>query len=203
MSANRKFDLEDYIPVRERIEMFWERFPNGAIKTKLLHADENFVRVYAAAFVDRDAPNPTLLATGLAEEDRTGMVNRNSAVENAESSAIGRALANAGFATSRGPSREEMAKVQRLEDHRAKVPADSGTPLDVLKDDEAKELAKLCKDWIGTDETRKGQFKLKVVELGVVEPNRSQLWQVVQQLSPAAAVKLNEWMGARDVSQPE
>jgi hypothetical protein len=57
------------------------------------------------------------IATGYAEEVRgAGNVNRTSHVENCETSAVGRALANAGMAgsdVSKRPSREEMSKVQR------------------------------------------------------------------------------------------
>jgi hypothetical protein len=58
-----------------------------------------------------------LIGTGYAEEVRgAGNVNRTSHVENCETSAIGRALANCGMAGSdmtKRPSREEMSKVQR------------------------------------------------------------------------------------------
>jgi hypothetical protein len=58
-----------------------------------------------------------LIGTGYAEEVRgAGNVNRTSHVENCETSAIGRALANCGMAgsdMSKRPSREEMSKVQR------------------------------------------------------------------------------------------
>jgi hypothetical protein len=51
--------------------------------------------------------------TGLAEETVQGRgVNATSALENCETSAIGRALANAGYATKgKRASREEMSKV--------------------------------------------------------------------------------------------
>jgi hypothetical protein len=56
------------------------------------------------------------IATGYAEEVRgAGNVNRTSHVENCETSAVGRALANAGMAgtdVNKRPSREEMMKVQ-------------------------------------------------------------------------------------------
>jgi len=58
------------------------------------------------------------IATGYAEEVRgAGNVNRTSHVENCETSAVGRALANAGMAGSdvnKRPSREEMSKVHRM-----------------------------------------------------------------------------------------
>jgi hypothetical protein len=56
------------------------------------------------------------IATGYAEEVRgAGNVNRTSHVENCETSAVGRALANAGMAGSdvnKRPSREEMSKAK-------------------------------------------------------------------------------------------
>jgi deoxycytidylate deaminase len=60
-----------------------------------------------------------IIATGWAEEIRgVGNVNKTSHVENAETSSLGRALANAGLSGSdftKRPSREEMAKVVRYE----------------------------------------------------------------------------------------
>lgn len=53
-------------------------------------------------------------ATGYAFEiDGTGMANKTSALENAESSARGRALQALGYTGAKSPSREEMEKVQR------------------------------------------------------------------------------------------
>ena len=54
--------------------------------------------------------------TGLAEETIQGRgVNATSALENCETSAIGRALANAGYATKgKRASREEMVKVNNM-----------------------------------------------------------------------------------------
>ncbi len=63
------------------------------ITTQLLHADED--RVVVKAFI---AKGEVILATGHAEEYRgSSNINRTSAMENCETSAIGRALAAAGF----------------------------------------------------------------------------------------------------------
>jgi hypothetical protein len=62
--------------------------------------------------------NDEIIATGWAEEIRgQGNVNKTSHLENCETGAVGRALANAGLSGSdftKRPSREEMGKVQRM-----------------------------------------------------------------------------------------
>lgn len=106
------FDLDSYEPVAARLARFLADHPDGRIITDLVHylAD-------AAVFKAELWLGDTLIATGWAEEVRgQGNVNRTSHLENCESSAVGRALANAGYAgsdPSKRPSREEMAKVQR------------------------------------------------------------------------------------------
>jgi len=106
-------ELDDYTPVADRIDLFYSKFPNGRITTKLLPGNDRDVVV--KAFVYRLADDRLPAATGLASERiGDGEVNMHSCLENTETSAIGRALANLGFAASRRrPSREEMAKVAR------------------------------------------------------------------------------------------
>lgn len=106
-------ELDDYTPVADRIELFYSKFPNGRITTKLLPGNDR--EVVVKAFVYRLAEDRLPAATGLASERiGDGEVNIHSCLENTETSAIGRALANLGFAASRRrPSREEMAKVAR------------------------------------------------------------------------------------------
>lgn len=206
-----KVNLEEYVPVEERLEKFWEKYPDGCVKTDLLHADGDYVRVYAAVFKSSD-DRSQLLATGLAEETREGYVNKTSAVENCETSAIGRALANGGFRVKRGPSREEMEKVKRLQAHEEaekkrpqkkpedipmEAASDHGGALDVIKESEAEVLAESAKEWIGGDEGRKSRLKLKLVELGVSNVDgRRKLSAIIGELSPDAAKKFVEWMTA-------
>lgn len=204
-----KVNLEEYIPVEERLEKFWAKYPEGCVKTELLHADDGYVRIYAAVFRSAD-DRASLLATGLAEETREGYVNKVSAVENGETSAIGRALANGGFRVKRGPSREEMEKVKRLQEHEKKeasrpqkkaedIPmepaSDHGGALDVIKGSEAQVLADAAKEWIGGDDGKKSRLKLKLVELGVSNVDgRRKLAAIIGELSPDAAAKFIEWM---------
>lgn len=100
--------LDNYTPVADRIAAFYAREPCGAIRTTLVTFDEK-VWVVRAEVYREDEADPW--ATGYAHEvEGQGNVNRTSALENCETSAIGRALANAGFAaTGPRPSREEMA----------------------------------------------------------------------------------------------
>lgn len=110
-----RFNLDNYETVEARLAKFWEEFPNGQVFTSIHHYDDK--RVVFKAEVYKDISDPRPVATGFAEEIRDASpVNRTSHVENAETSAIGRALANWKFAskTQPRPSRSEMEKVQRM-----------------------------------------------------------------------------------------
>jgi len=105
------FDLSDYEPVEDRLAKFWEDYPSGRIATQLQPSPEGAWIVAAQAYRDISDPHPA--ATGLAQETvGSSGVNRTSALENCETSAIGRCLANMGYAPKgKRASREEMAKV--------------------------------------------------------------------------------------------
>lgn len=105
------FNLEDYETVEERLVKFWKEHPDGRIFTTLVeHTLQRFIVQAAIYRTELDAQPWT---TGYAEETvSTRGVNSTSALENCETSAIGRALANANYASKgKRPSREEMAKV--------------------------------------------------------------------------------------------
>ena len=107
------FNLEDYETVEERLVKYWKDHPDGQIHTRLLeHTSGRFI---VEASIYRTEADARPWTTGLAEETIQGRgVNATSALENCETSAIGRALANAGYATKgKRASREEMAKVAK------------------------------------------------------------------------------------------
>lgn len=109
------FNLEDYETVEERLIKFWKEHPDGQIHTKVLeHTTGRFI---VEASIYRTEADARPWTTGLAEETVQGRgVNATSALENCETSAIGRALANAGYATKgKRASREEMTKVKANE----------------------------------------------------------------------------------------
>jgi hypothetical protein len=107
------FDLSQYETVESRLEKFWKEFPDGRVSTELEVCEAH--RYVVKAYLYRTYLDQVAYATGFAEEKDTDRgVNATSALENCETSAIGRALANAGFAAKgKRPSREEMAKVEK------------------------------------------------------------------------------------------
>ena len=115
------FNLEDYETVEERLTKFWKEHPDGQIHTKLLESQS--ARFIVEASIFRTEADLRPWTTGLAEETVQGRgVNATSALENCETSAIGRALANAGYATKgKRASREEMSKVAKGVEVKTKV----------------------------------------------------------------------------------
>ena len=105
------FNLADYEPVEVRLEKFIKDYPAFRISTELEVVEAT--RYIVKAYLFKDAKDSVAWATGYAEETVTNRgVNQTSALENCETSAIGRALANAGYAPKgKRPSREEMSKV--------------------------------------------------------------------------------------------
>ena len=107
------FDVGEYAPVADRVTLFYARFPTGRIITRLISRTEHEITVQAFVFRSLEEERPS--ATGLASERiGDGDVNTVACLENTETSAIGRALANLGLtASSQRPSREEMVKANR------------------------------------------------------------------------------------------
>lgn len=105
------FNLEDYEPVDSRIAKFWEKHPHGSIQTEIVSTGA--IHIMKATLYTEEG---LIIANGFAKEVESERgVNSTSALENCETSCIGRALANAGFQAKIGKraSREEMEKVQR------------------------------------------------------------------------------------------
>lgn len=137
------FNLDDYETVEERLVKFWKDHPEGRVWTKALELSASRFVIYAEVYFDAADPHPK--ATGHAEETVQGRgVNATSALENGETSAIGRALANCGYATNgKRPSREEMSKVAAGEAAKTsiaiakeKMAQTSGTYIPIVNEDD-------------------------------------------------------------------
>jgi hypothetical protein len=116
-----QFNLEEYETVEERLKRFW---------ADPTHKDARIVTINHTTPQDRqastwvveariylgagDQANDLPKATGWAFEvdGAGGMANKTSALENCETSSIGRALANMNYSGNKRASREEMSKVQ-------------------------------------------------------------------------------------------
>ena len=107
------FNPADYASVDERLPLFWKDCPRGRIVTELVVDDGTRIVMKASLFVTYEDYHPT--TTGFAEEVRgSSMVNKTSALENCETSAVGRALANYQYqGGKKRASLEEMVKVYR------------------------------------------------------------------------------------------
>ena len=117
-----RFNLNDYETVESRIKKFYEQNPDGRIVTKWLNefrindTSDTYIVKASVYLTAGDQANKLPKATGLAVEvTGTGGANNGSALENAETSAIGRALANMNLSGNKRASREEMEKVQRMQ----------------------------------------------------------------------------------------
>lgn len=109
-----QFNLADYETVEDRLKRFWADNPNGAIVTEVIGTPANGGEWVVQAHVYAARDENCVVSTGLASEiPGKGMANATSSLENCETSAIGRALANWKYSGNKRASREEMAKVAR------------------------------------------------------------------------------------------
>lgn len=105
------FNLADYETVEVRLEKFIKDYPDFRIATELEVCEKD--RYIIKAYLYKTSADPVAWTTGYAEETVSDRgVNSTSALENCETSALGRALSAAGYAAKgKRPSREEMTKV--------------------------------------------------------------------------------------------
>lgn len=140
-----QFNLDEYDLVEDRIRRFYEDHPDGRIITHDITDMEDRAKGYfvvrAQIFTDHEDQHANCpKASGLAFEiEGSAGANRYSALENAETSAIGRALANADYAKGKRPSRSEMSKVQE-----AKTDAPESIFVDI---ESAKNREELTRIW--------------------------------------------------------
>lgn len=132
------------MPVAERLERFYDRFPDGRVITHIIehNLESGFVLMRAEVYRSPDDAQPA--ATGHAFEVRgESYVNKTSYIENCETGAVGRALALLGFEVKRGiASREELEKTARMTTEKSParaanvVPVASSTPATTPASDE-------------------------------------------------------------------
>lgn len=111
------FNPDNYETVDSRIKRFYNDHDDGRIITHMLNGVSSEVAPKVVTFMAEIFCGDTLRATGFALEAYGvgGPVNKTSWLENCETSAIGRALANFNYSGDLRATREEMEKVKRME----------------------------------------------------------------------------------------
>lgn len=112
--TDSSFSPDQYATVADRLELFYARYPEGRVNTELVAREDG--EITFKALIYRSASETLAAATGWASErEGDGDINTVACLENTETSAVGRALANLGFtASTKRPSREEMEKATRV-----------------------------------------------------------------------------------------
>lgn len=155
------FNLANYEPVEDRLARFWADHKGGRIITELIPAPEGQWIVRTLVWRDGLTDQPD--ATGYAHEVvGSSGVNRTSALENCETSSIGRALANLGYAPKGArPSREEMSKAEQPAEP-AKIRKGTKTTAPYLRDPATEAQLALIKrmmpsaDWVAEWKAERG-----------------------------------------------
>ncbi len=140
-----KKEVKQYAEVPQRVKAFRMVYPGGGIRTELLQ-DTGERCTFRAEVYDEEG---ALLGSGTAFEDKKGTINTTSYIENCETSAVGRALAFAGFGidTSIASAEELQAALAKQEEEseqkeapKAKrtfdeAPKDDGAPIEKMQFD--------------------------------------------------------------------
>ena len=116
MKETVNFHGKEYETVGSRVYRFREDHPDWGIVTSIFDVNDTSVIVQASVTDETGR----VIGMGHDEERRTNTgVNKNNAVENAETSAIGRALAACGYAGTEYASADEMANTGVVAEHEA------------------------------------------------------------------------------------
>ncbi len=117
---------KEYVLVNERLDEFLAENPKATIETVIAKQDSIIDTatgdpcnqyIVHAKIIPNPLEEPEVYYTGYAEErDNNGFINKTSALENAETSALGRALAFAGYGSAQSiASGEEVLRAQQVQ----------------------------------------------------------------------------------------
>lgn len=129
---NKAIDIKGkkYVLVSDRVLYFNETYPNGMIRTHLLSKPDDAMVVIKAQVIP-DLGTPERFFTGHSQAKwGDGYINKTSAMENAETSAVGRALALMGIGVIDSiASVDEMVKAENMSE---------------IKEDEKEQIGDIC-----------------------------------------------------------
>lgn len=202
----------DYIEVPERIIEFYKKYPDGRITGtdmpySITIGGQEFVVFHAQAY---RTPDDTRPGDGWAWEPVPGTTpfTKNSELMNAQTAAIGRAIVGIGLLASRKIASAEEVKARKAEQEQAKKPAEKkgGSGKNgKLPAKDVKALETAVRSWLKDNPDLRDMFQLKVVDLGVSDPNQdltdmlSELGSDGTKLTPKdAALELMGWLAEND-----
>jgi len=194
--------MADYVDVAERIRTFREKHPDGSLQPLDLAkpyeiitiGDKTFVVYVAAAYRTPDDTRPGI---GTAWETFPGLTpyTKGSEIQNAESSAWGRAIvASLAADTKKIASRDEVAARRAERDQHpsttpAKAPAKASQTVPSVVTDSARPLA---------TQAQIGKIRALYNALGKVPPGNVQLSEMARQSAGLLIEKLIEEQQARE-----
>jgi hypothetical protein len=115
-------NLDDYVPVHERIAAFYARFPDGSLQSEVVVHTDNMIAMVARAYRTPDDIRPGIGHSSIEVPGRTPYT-RGSEMENCETSAWGRAIAALGFEIKRG-----IASAEEVQNKAAEAPRTAQEP---------------------------------------------------------------------------
>lgn len=145
----KKDFLKDYVEVNERVEKFWNDYPEGRINTEIIKWENEVITMKANVY--KDSKNQYPDSTGHAyEKEGSSYINKTSALENCETSAVGRALALMGYEIKKSiASKEEVQNaVHQQEELKKKIDSTKVKTLEQLaktKKSDIKQIANYYK----------------------------------------------------------
>lgn len=163
---------KEYLTVAKRVGMFREKHPEYTLQTEVIQRTEEYVVVKATIANEQSR----VIATGHSEEYRkASQINRTSALENAETSAIGRALAAFGFGGTEFASADEVANA--IGQQKASVKPVTQDVWDKLDAEEQKFLQTIADTVRGALESQGPAAALSILEANKLDADeRVALW---------------------------
>jgi len=171
---------KEYATVAYRLTCFRQLHPDGQIVTTLEKDDDGVIVMKSEIWLDRSDGFP--IATGWAEEVRgSSNINKTSALENCETSAVGRALGFAGFG-----SAEQIASADEVEVAIARQAKECAT---------ARQTLKVMAEKITEKQVKTIQTYLDHCTDGDLKLQRLLDWGCVDHLNELTTAKAELWIG--------
>lgn len=141
---------KEYITVNERVKAFRKDYPDWQMTDEIVSFSDTFILIKTTI----STPEGTPVATGIAQEFRDASnINKTSYVENCETSAWGRALANFGIGidTSVASADEMASALDRQERSKEKIDKNAADALKMKAAEKGVEMEKILETYGAAD----------------------------------------------------